>query len=496
MSIFILLLLLSSFTPGVTKAQTSDLELLPVTEHQLPNGMRFLILERSGSPTVSFVLQYKVGGINDKMGNTGTAHLLEHLLFKGTEDIGTLDPGREKILLEQMDILEDSIFQFKTNNPSSPTIARLRRNIDELEEQAKIYVASNEFEQILSQNGARGLNATTDSESTKYYVELPSNRAEIWFMLESERMDNPIFREFYTERNVVAEERRLRVDNQPGSLLYEAHMKEAFTTHPYGEPVVGHMKDIQDLTRRDITSHYQKYYGPDNAVVGIVGDVKTELVKQWANEYFSNFPPVGIKEDTASREPKQRQERRTSVSFQAEPQVRIGWHTVSTTHPDNPSLLILSALLTGNRSSRLFQRLVVHDRIASNVSSSLGPGDLFPKLFSINVNIQSPAQAKQVEQAIYDEIAILANTPPSELEIQRIRNQISASQIRRLSNNFGLAIQLAHSATMFGNWEYGFNLSEKLKTVTPEMISQVVEKFFTIENRTVATLIPKEQKLR
>ena len=138
-----------------------------------------------------------------------------------------------------------------------------------MEEQAQVYVVSNEFEQILSRNGARGLNASTDSESTKYYLELPSNRTELWFMLESERMTEPVFREFYKERDVVAEERRLRVETQPGNLLYETHLKAAFESHPYGEPVVGHMKDIENLTRQDVRNHYQKYYGPENAVVAL-----------------------------------------------------------------------------------------------------------------------------------------------------------------------------------------------------------------------------------
>lgn len=496
MPVLMILLMVSFLVPNKATTQISDGKDLPVTNYRLANGMEFIILERSGSPTVSFVLQYKVGGINDKMGSTGTAHLLEHLLFKGTDDIGTLDAEKEKILLDQMDLLEDSIIHLEKNSPSSPAIDNLKRSVIQLEDRAQVYVASNEFERIFSRNGARGLNASTDSESTKYYLELPSNRTELWFMLESERMNHPVFREFYTERDVVAEERRLRVDNQPGNLLYEAHLRTAFTTHPYGEPVVGIMDDIQNLTRKDVKSHYQQYYGPDNAVVAIVGDVKTESVKQWANKYFGHITPIGFQEKTHPVEPLQRQERRVSLAFEAEPQLRIGWHTVETTHPLNPSLLVLSALLTGNRSSRLFQRLVVDDRTASNVSSSLGPGDLFPKLFSISVNIQSPSGTEQVEKAIYDELGILETTPPSERELIRIRNQISAGQIRRLSNNFDLAIQLAHSTAMFGNWKYGFSLAQELKKVTPEMISQVVRKFLTAENRTVATLISNKPAIR
>ncbi|HIF38177.1 MAG TPA: insulinase family protein, partial [Gemmatimonadetes bacterium] len=281
-----------------------------------------------------------------------------------------------------------------------------------------------------------------------------------------------------------------------GNLLYEAHLRAAFKVHPYREPVVGHMQDINNLTRRDIRSHYEKYYGPENAVVAVVGNIEAELVQQWANQYFGHLPRGRSEGTAAHAEPDQKKERRVSVIFQAEPQLRIGWHTVPTAHPDSPALMVLAALLTGNRSSRLFQRLVVQDQTASNVSSSLGPGDLFPRLFSIGVSIQSSAKAEDIEQAVYDELGILAQKPPSEQEIQKIRNQISAGQIRGLASNFGLALQLAHSASLFGDWRYTFELSQELKNVEPEMISQVIKKFFNPNNRTVATLVPTNSCVR
>ena len=491
--IFIFIVLVPQFHGEAQAQEATD---LPVTEYQLENGMRFLILEKSQSPTVSFVLQYRVGGIDDKTGSTGTAHLLEHLLFKGTRTIGTLDLERETSLLNQMDLLEDSIIALEETSPTSPAITALKGDILQIERQAQIYVVANEFEAILTRNGARGLNASTDSESTKYYLELPSNRAKLWFMLESERMTQPVFREFYTERDVVAEERRSRIETQPGNLLYEAHLKAAFKVHPYREPVVGHMQDINNLSRRDIQSHYKKHYGPENAVVAVVGNSKAELIQEWADQYFGHLPRGGTERSITHTEPDQKKERRVSVVFEGEPQLRIGWHTVPTDHPDNPALMILTALLTGNRSGRLFQRLVVQDQIASNVTSSIGPGDLFPRLFSINVSIPSPVKTEDVEQSVYEELENLAEIPPSEEDLQRIRNQISAGQIRGLASNFGLALQLAHSTTLYGNWKYTFELSQKLKDVQPEMISLVIKKYFNPSNRTVATLVPIDSCVR
>ena len=261
------ILLLHGQTAGVG-AQEEAGPTLMVQEHRLENGLRLFILPRPGAPIASFVVQYRIGGVNEKPGNTGISHLLEHLLFKGTTSVGTLDYAREAPLLEEMDHLHDSILAAADlTPPDTATISSLKERIRMLEEEASHFVNSNELDEILSENGARNLNATTTSESTTYFVELPSNKIELWFVLEADRMRNPVFREFYTERGVVAEERRLRLEDSPGGLLYEAHLAAAFQTHPYGTPVVGHMEDIQRLSRQDVKSYFQRFYGPNNAPI-------------------------------------------------------------------------------------------------------------------------------------------------------------------------------------------------------------------------------------
>ena len=461
---------------------------LPVVEHQLANGMRWLVLPRAGAPTVSFIVKFRVGGVNEIRGQTGVAHLLEHLLFKGTEMLGTRDAPAERALFVQMDALQDSILALEARGDTTATPV-FRERIDSLETEAGTHVLPNEFERVLSTNGGRSLNATTDWESTTYSVELPANRAQLWFLLESDRMANPVFREFYAERDIVAEERRLRVDTNPGGLLFEAHMATAFTTHPYGRPVVGYMADIQRLRRPDVEAYFRRYYGPSNAVVTVVGDIDPDQILAWADEYFGDIPASETPRPVLTREPAQRGERRVEVTFDAEPRVRIGWPVVEASHPDTPALSILSWLLTGGQTSRLHRRLVIVDRVATGVYSSMGPGIQFPAIFAIDATPRFPNSTEDVEAAVYAELDSLRRMPPSEREMQRIRNQLEAGEFRRLTSNLGLALQLAGSASAFGDWRTTFLLADRLAVVEPEDVSRVARRFFYRENRTVATVV-------
>jgi predicted Zn-dependent peptidase len=463
---------------------------LPVVEHELANGMRWLVLPRAGAPTVSFIVQFRVGAVNEVRGQTGMAHLLEHLLFKGSETLGTRDATAERALFVRMDALQDSILALEVlGDGDTAAVALLRERIGSLETEARAHVLPNEFARVLSTNGARGLNATTDWESTTYFVELPANRAQLWFLLESDRMAHPVFREFYAERDIVAEERRLRVETNPGGLLFEAHMAAAFTLHPYGQPVVGYMSDIQRLRRPDVEAYFRRYYGPSNAVVTVVGDIDSDQILAWADEYFGELLTSEAPGPVRLREPAQNGERRVEIAFDAEPRVRIGWPVVETTHPDAPALSVLSWLLTGGRTSRLHRRLVIQDRVATAISSTIGPGIQFPGIFTIDATPRLPSSTVDVETAVYAELDSLQRTPPSEREIQRIRNQLEASDVRRLTSNLSLALQLAGSASAFGDWRTTFDFTARLAAVEPEDVRRVARKFFTREHRTVATVV-------
>ena len=471
---------------------TTPGERLPVREHTLQNGMRLLILPRPGAPTVSFVVQYDIGGVNEHLGTTGTAHLLEHLVFKGTHSIGTHNPAAEEVLFARMDAAQDTLTRARAHGDTA-SAGRLSGRIKVLEDSARVYVDANEYDRILTKAGARGLNAATTNDATTYFVELPSNRAELWFVLEGDRMADPVFREFYTERDVVMEERRMRVETSPAGLLYEDHMATAYLFHPYGVPVVGTMSDLENLTRPEVTEYFHRYYGAGNAVVGIVGNVDADRIVEWAERYLAEVPRGEEPPPVLAREPVQRGERRVEVVWDAEPALRIGWHVPDAFHPDAPTLTILTTLLTGGRTARLHRRLVLQDRSATSVSSSMGPGERFPQLFQIDATPLAPHTAAEVEAAIYAELDSLARVGPTVAELERVRNQISAGNVRRLQSNLGLAFQLVESEALFGDWRETFRFSERLRAVTPEDVKGVVRRYFSAENRTLATLVRRKE---
>lgn len=482
-------------TPAASaQAQTTPGEALPVVEHTLANGMRLVVLERGGAPTVAVVVEFGVGGVNEAPGSRGIAHLLEHMLFKGTSSIGTTDVDSERPLFARMDALQDtiSLMQRGEGTPDSARILEMTAQIHRLEDEARAFVVPAELEQILSTNGARGLNATTDHEATRFFVELPSSRIELWFALEADRMRDPIFREFYTERDVVAEERRMRVEAEPGGSLTEAHLAAAFRVHPYGAPVVGYMADIQGLSRRMAKEYYRRFYGASNAVVSVVGNVPADQVIDLAERYFGDLPAREVPPTVLAREPQQHEERRVEVEFNAEPLVRIGWHTVAQDHPDMPALVVLTSILTGGRTSRLHRRLVREDRIAAVIATSMGPGAAYPQLFTIEATPRAPHSTAAVEAAVYEELNRLAEAPPTETELRGVHNRIEAENVRRLTSNIGLAFQLAGSTAGTGDWRTTFRFARRLQEVTPADIQRIVRHYFTPENRTVATLVRPE----
>jgi predicted Zn-dependent peptidase len=305
-------------------------------------------------------------------------------------------------------------------------------------------------------------------------------------------MSNPVFREYYTERDVVTEERRLRVETSPVGRLYEEHLGAAFTVHPYGVPVVGYMTDIETLSRRDVETYYKRFYGPNNAVVAIVGDLDPERIEVWARRHFAALPRGEDPPPVLVEEPRQLGERRVTVEWDAEPRLRIGWHVPSSLHEDAPALGVLAAILTGGRTSRLERRLVTEGRIAVAAFVSIGPGERYPRLFQIDAVPLSPHTTDELESAIYEEISRLAADGPTETELVRVRNQVTAGNVRRVESNLGLAFQLADSESLTGDWRSTFRAAERFREVSAGDVRRVATEYLTRASRTVGVVVRGE----
>jgi predicted Zn-dependent peptidase len=475
---------------------------LPVVEHTLSNGMRFLVLQRETPPTVSFVVHVPVGSTHEALGHTGAAHMLEHLLFKGTTTVGTRNLEAEKALFARMDAVHDTLLTLRgmrggrtpeagrepgTEGSRDARIADLEARIQALEDSARTFVVPNEFDEILSRAGARGLNASTSWEATEYYVELPAHRARLWFALEADRMRNPVFREFYREREVVEEERRARLESDPGGRLWEEHMGAAFRVHPYGVAPIGHMSDIRNLTRAQVEEFHRRHYGPENTVVAIVGAIEPDSVVAWAEGYFGPMPRGGGTPVVLAEEPEQRGERRIEVLADAEPQLRVGWKVGDATDPDLAAFSMLANILVGGRDARLHRRLIRDERLATFVSAGLTPGGRDPGLFTIQSAPRSPHTSSEVEAVIEAEIARIIAEPPTPLELERVRVRLEASRVRRLISNQGLALQLAQSTATWGDWRTTFELQSRLQAVTAEDVVRAARRLVP-ETKTVGVL--------
>jgi predicted Zn-dependent peptidase len=461
-----------------------------VIEHRLANGLTVLLVERHQAPIVSVSITFGVGSINERTGTTGVAHLYEHLAFKGTRSIGTKDYARERPLLEELERLDAEIMRRRAEGADETQLEPLRLAFKAVQEQADQLVVPNELSLLYQRHGAVGLNASTGKDVTRYVVSLPANRLPLWAVIEADRMANPVLREFYKERAVVMEERRLRTDDSPVGLLYEAFAAAAFQAHPYGFPTIGWASDIQALTPAETERFFRTYYSPANATIAIVGDIRPQAVLALIERTFGRIPAGLPPPPVVTVEPPQRGERRVEVEFDAEPLVLIGYHKPGIGHPDDVVFDVLEAILSEGVTSRLYHRLVLEQRLAVSVRAESGfPGVVAPNLFVISATPLAPHTTAEVEAAVYEELERLKTEPVSDRELQKVLNNLDADLLRALRSNSGLASQLAYFQTVAKDWRYLLKVRERIAAVTPQDIQRVARQYFTKANRTVATLV-------
>ena len=462
-----------------------------VSKYTLDNGLRVIFAKQGAAPTIAFNLMFDVGGADEPNGLGGIAHMVEHMAFKGTETIGGLDAS-EKDALAKVEV-EQLALEWLRKQGTPEEIAAQEARFVEARYEATQYSLPAALDDLLSVNGAVGLNASTSYDRTSYVTELPSNRLELYLRIYADVLLNPVFRYFYEERDVVHEERRSRNEDDPQGFLFDAFTKEAFDLSPYGRTLIGTPEEIDSWTATKAMAFYRRYYHPNRAVLVLVGDVDPERDIALIEKYFGIIPTAPDARPVVRNDVLQTQERRTSVEYDAEPQIVIGYHKPTYPHPDAFALDLLDSVLSAGRTSRLFERLIVQDQIALDISTSSGyPGTRFNNLFLIYALPQAPATTETVEQAIYEELGRIKTEGITEEELQKVKNQVRAGTVRSLASASGLAANLASNELFGGGWENLVNDLEIYNAITTQDIQDVAIRYLTPENRTVGVLVSKE----
>jgi predicted Zn-dependent peptidase len=459
----------------------------------MKNGMKLLLVERHTSPTVSAWIRFRVGSVYERSDERGLAHLLEHMLFKGTTTLGTKDYAAEKPILDRIEETGQALIAEKARRDKADKgkLGELSKQLARLEGDASKYVIKDEFFELYSKNGGVGYNAFTSRDGTTYLISLPSNKLELWAAIESDRLQNAVLREFYTERSVVMEERRRSIDADPESKLWETFVASSFLTHPYGQPTIGWMSDIENLTRTKAEHFFHNYYAPNNAIVAVVGDIDTKATIAMAERYFGAIKPGKTLPPVTAEEPKQAGERRIELVAEAEPTLIMGYHKPAITAADDYVFDVITMILSSGRTSRFHKKLVVEKQIVTEVGTFDAPGSRFPNLFVISATPRAPHTIREVEEAIQAELDLLKTEPVAERDLQRVMNKIEYEEARRMGTNGGLARNLTEYEATTGSWRYMTEYRSKVQKVTPADIQRVASQYFTRENRSVGFITKK-----
>ena len=474
----------SAFSAGFESLESQ------VKEYRLPNGLTFLVLERHDAPVFSYVTYVDAGSVDDLPGTTGVAHMFEHMAFKGTPTVGTKNYAAEQEAMKKVDeaVTALNAEQDKRQAADSTRIAALTAAVKEAEKKAQEFVISNDFSKILEENGALDLNAGTFTDWTQYSYSLPSNRLELWARMEGDRLTQPVMREYYTERDVVYEERRFE-ESSPVGRLFEEWISASFDAHPYGKNGIGYASDLKRITREDAWNFRKKYYVASNMTIAIVGDVKFEDVKKIADKYFANVPAGQDPPPLRTVEPRHDSEVRVIHEEEAQPVVLIGYHIPDGGDPQWFAADILSDVIGSGRTSRLYKRLVKQDKIAAQTGAAAGfIGDKYPTLLFVQAVVAKDATTDAVEKAIYEELERVSKEGPTAEELKKIKTRTQASFIREMRSNSGLAEDLATYEEKWGDWHQLFRYLKELDRVTPADVQRMSAETFRRGNRVVGIL--------
>ena len=475
---------------------------------KMENGLTLLLMKRTNSPTLALYTKFKVGSADETPEISGTAHLLEHMLFKGTTNVGTTNYEKEKkyyqllkVTGNELDSLKLQIRNLEERNlPIPPDLSerkeRLQRRLKTVEEKQRQYIVKSEDTYIYEQHGQVGFNAYTSHDVTNYQIKLPSNRLEIWAKMESDRLTSPVLREYYTERDVIMEERRMRIENRGMGLLREKFLSTAFSKSPYHRPVIGYESNIPFLDIYETEEFFKTYYTPDNMVIGIVGDLDYEETEKMIRKYFGSLQPSKkMRKELRIQEKFNSGERKIYFKYPGGSIYMMGFNKPSYPHPDSNVFDVIDYLLTRGVESRLYKSLVINEKLSTQVSAwTSDPGERFSNLFTIFAYLNSDADPSKLENIIWEELEKIKKGEFTQEELSRAKNKATSDFLREVDSNSSLAEGLTYYEILTNNWEDMFKSYDKFNSVTIEDIKKVSSKYFVRENMTIGHLDSRESK--
>jgi predicted Zn-dependent peptidase len=477
-------------TPDLAQQELARFE-KRVTTKVLPNGLTVLLIERPEAPVFSYYTLVDAGDANDPMGQSGLAHMFEHLAFKGTDEIGTTDWPAEKVALQKV---EDTYAAYdaeyrKRVGQDPAKLKQLREAFDAAKKDAQQYVVPNQFTEIAEENGATGINASTGLDSTEYFWSMPANRLELWAYMESGRIGHPVPREFYKERDVVMEERRMRTDSNPIGRMVEQFLATAYVAHPYGRPGVGWESELSQINATEAAVFHKKYYPPANVVIAVAGDLKASTTMPVMDKYFDPIPAGPKPEPMTTVEPAQDSEKSVIIREATQPFYIEGYHRSDYLDPDDQVYDAISDILSNGRVSRLYRSLVRDQRIAAESEGFSGfPGSKFPGLFAFYAVPLPGHTPQEMRTAIHKEIDKLKAQDVTDDELAMFKTRARVNLLRSLGDNQGLAQSLATYQLRYGDWRELFRQLDKIDKVSKADIRRVSNKVFTENNRTYAII--------
>ncbi|HKQ57606.1 MAG TPA: pitrilysin family protein [Candidatus Eisenbacteria bacterium] len=471
-----------------------------VEEHFLSNGMKLLLIPRHLSPTVAGGWVAHVGSVNERPGITGISHLFEHMMFKGSHTIGTRDYAKDEQLILEQERVQDQIREELSAmraaerrgdladmwKPEAKTerFKRLEAQFDSLVAAQRANMIKNEFDLVFSKNGATGMNAFTSEDMTFYFETVPANKLELWFWMESDRLKNRVFREFYSERDVVYEERRRSVESTPLGKFQVSFDAVFWDSSPYSWPVIGWPSDVAAISKAQADDYYGRFYAPQNLTAILVGDFDPKQALAMAEKYLGSIPkgtqPVP---EMITSETRQLAEKRFYGEAETNPAVTMRWHVPALVHKDVPALEVMAQVLTSN-TGRLYRGLVIDKKIATSASAQ-NDTRKYEGMFEVQAEAKEGHTPEELELAVSNEIERLVKEPVPAEELQSVKNRYLAAAYRQLTSNFSVMIRYGF-ADGTADWRMADKITEAVQATTAADVQRVAKDYFTKENRAVA----------